>query len=77
MVERCVTGNGTTKQKYFENTLTFVSKPSPEKPAPIPEDRCKFVEKVSIIENETNRLIVVYLFRSVSNLMTIRTFGNE
>ena len=28
--ENCDTGNGTFKQNYFENTLTFVSKPSPD-----------------------------------------------
>ena len=28
--EKCDTGNGTFKQNYFENTLTFVSKPSPD-----------------------------------------------
>ena len=28
--EKCGMGNGTFKQNYFENTLTFVSKPSPD-----------------------------------------------
>ena len=28
--EKCGMGNGTFKQKFFENTITFVSKPSPD-----------------------------------------------
>ena len=28
--EKCGMGNGTFKQKIFENTITFVSKPSPD-----------------------------------------------
>ena len=28
--EKCGMGNGTFKQNYFENTITFVSKPSPD-----------------------------------------------
>ena len=28
--EKCGMGNGTFKQNFFENTITFVSKPSPD-----------------------------------------------
>ena len=28
--EKCGMGNGTFKQKFFENTIAFVSKPSPD-----------------------------------------------
>ena len=46
--EKCDTGNGTFKQNYFENTLTFVSKPSPDhstRPYPEKTNICLLIER--------------------------------
>ena len=69
--EKCDTGNGTFKQNYFENTLTFVSKPSPDHSTrPYPEKT-----DISLLTIESNKLIVVCLFTHFFNLMTIQAFG--
>ena len=71
--EKCDTGNGTFKQNYFENTLTFVSKPSPDhstRPYPEKTNICSLTEREILREQQ-----VVCLFTHISNLMTIQAFG--
>ena len=72
--EKCGMGNGTFKQKFFENTITFVSKPSPDHSTrPYPEkDQYVFI---SIERDRERERQVVCLFTCFSNLMTIQAFG--
>ena len=62
-----------SSKKIFENTITFVSKPSPDhstRPYPEKTNICLLIER----ERESNKLIVVCLFTYFSNLMTIQAF---
>ena len=57
--EKCGMGNGTFKQKFFENTITFVSKPSPDhstRPYPEKTNMCLLAQRE--IEKEGDRLFV-------------------
>ena len=57
--EKCGMGNGTFKQKFFENTITFVSKPSPDhstRPYPEKTNMCLLAQRE--IEKESDRLFV-------------------
>ena len=49
--EKCDTGNGTFKQNYFENTLTFVSKPSPDHS---PKSTYQIFNNLSILKISNN-----------------------
>ena len=71
--EKCGMGNGTFKQKFFENTITFVSKPSPDhstRPYPEKTNVCLLAQRDREREQQ-----VVCLFTCFSNLMTIQAFG--
>ena len=71
--EKCGMGNGTFKQKFFENTITFVSKPSPDhstRPYPEKTNVCLLAQRDREREQQ-----VVCLFTHFSNLMTIQAFG--
>ena len=71
--EKCGMGNGTFKQKFFENTITFVSKPSPDhstRPYPEKTNICLLAQRDREREQQ-----VVCLFTCFSNLMTIQAFG--
>ena len=71
--EKCGMGNGTFKQNYFENTLTFVSKPSPDhstRPYPEKTNVCLLAQRDREREQQ-----VVCLFTCFSNLMTIQALG--
>ena len=71
--EKCGMGNGTFKQNYFENTLTFVSKPSPDhstRPYPEKTNICSLAQRDREREQQ-----VVCLFTYFSNLMTIQALG--